>query len=64
MRFTYFLFVSLAGCRSQLRNKEFYDLCCLPDFRGALKKEEVEIGESYLACVKEFKLMQGFGWKA
>ena len=49
--------MSLAGCCSQLLNKELYDLCSSPDFIGALKNEEFEIGESCLACVREFKLI-------
>jgi hypothetical protein len=47
----------------QLHNNEFYDLCCSPDNNGAIKKEEVEIGESCLACVREFTFIQDFGWK-
>jgi hypothetical protein len=48
----HFLFVSLAGCWSQVHDKEFYDLYCSPDFIGEMKKEEVEIGESCLACAR------------
>ena len=64
MCFNYFLFVCLVGFCSQLLNKEFYDLCCSPDFIGAIKNEEVEIGESCLTCVRELKRIQDFGWKA